>query len=149
MSQLRRFTLKLCQSITLHQKFFFILEDEQELSLGMLDMSPTNLQFFIVPCYYIICFGCLMGFNIPIYIIFGTNLLTESPVQIAVFLPILVFRRKGNQTESKQNETFARIFFGTNAIQETWSESQGSNEAATRQEGAQGGRRAPTLVCPS
>ena len=38
-SQLRRFTLKLCQSITPHQKFFFIiylLEDEQELSLGML-----------------------------------------------------------------------------------------------------------------
>ena len=29
------------------------------------------------------------------YIIFGTNLLTEGPVQIAVFLPILVFRRKG------------------------------------------------------
>ena len=49
----------------------------------------------IVPCYYIICFGCLLGFNIPFYIIFGTNLLTESPVQIAVFLPISVFRRKG------------------------------------------------------
>ena len=29
------------------------------------------------------------------YIIFGTNLLTEGPVQIAVFLPISVFRRKG------------------------------------------------------
>ena len=44
-----------------------------------------------------------MGFNIPFYIIFGTNLLTESPVQIAVFLPISVFRRKaisnGIQTE--------------------------------------------------
>ena len=36
-----------------------------------------------------------MGFNIPFYIIFGTNLLTESTVQIAVFLPISVFRRKG------------------------------------------------------
>ena len=36
-----------------------------------------------------------MGFNIPFYIIFGTNLLTEGPVQIAVFLPISVFRRKG------------------------------------------------------
>ena len=29
------------------------------------------------------------------YIIFGTNLLTEGPVQIVVFLPISVFRRKG------------------------------------------------------
>ena len=46
MPQLRRITLKLCQSITPHQKFFFIiclLEDEQELSLGMLDTSPTYL----------------------------------------------------------------------------------------------------------
>ena len=46
--------------------------------------------------------------------------------------------------ESKQNETFARIFFGTNAIQETWSGGQGSNEAATRQGGVP-----PTLVGPS
>ena len=29
------------------------------------------------------------------YIIFGTNLLTKGPVQIAVFLPISVFCRKG------------------------------------------------------
>ena len=36
-----------------------------------------------------------MGFNIPFYMIFGTNLLTKGPVQIAVFLPISVFPRKG------------------------------------------------------
>ena len=36
-----------------------------------------------------------MGFTIHFYIIFGTNLLTGGPAQIAVFLPILVFRRKG------------------------------------------------------
>ena len=44
-----------------------------------------------------------MGFIIHFYIIFGTNLLTQGPVQIAVFLPISVFRRKrisnGVQTE--------------------------------------------------
>ena len=51
--------------------------------------------FFIVPCYYIICFVCLMGFIIHFYIIFGTNLLTGGPVQIAIFLPISVFPRKG------------------------------------------------------
>ena len=34
-----------------------------------------------------------MGFNMHFYIIFGTNLLTEGPMQIAVFLPISVFRR--------------------------------------------------------
>ena len=36
-----------------------------------------------------------MGFIMHFYIIFGTNLLTEGPVQIDVFLPISVFRRKG------------------------------------------------------
>ena len=36
-----------------------------------------------------------MGFTMHFYIIFGTNLLTEGPVQIVVFLPISVFRRKG------------------------------------------------------
>ena len=42
-----------------------------------------------------------MGFNIPFYIIFGTNLLTEGPVQFAVFLPISVFRRKGISNGTK------------------------------------------------
>ena len=63
------------------------------------------------------------------YIIFGTNILTEGPVQIAVFFAYFSVSQKRN---IKRNETFARIFFGTNAIQETWSGSQGSNEAATR-----------------
>ena len=36
-----------------------------------------------------------MGFTKHFYIIFGTNLLTGGPAQIAVFLPISVFRRNG------------------------------------------------------
>ena len=43
--------------------------------------------------YYL--FWMLMGFILHFYIIFGTNLLTKGPAQIAVFLPISVFRRKG------------------------------------------------------
>ena len=74
-----------------------------------------------------------MGFNMLFYIIFGTNLLTEGPVQIAVFFPISVFHRKGISNGMKPS---GESFFGTNAIQETWSGRQGSNEAATRQEGA-------------
>ena len=35
-----------------------------------------------------------MGFNMHFYIIFGTNLLTEGPMQIVVFLLILEFHRK-------------------------------------------------------
>ena len=46
------------------------------------------------------------------------------------------FEEKEYQTESKQNETFGRVIFGTEAIQETWSRRQGSFEVATRQGGA-------------
>ena len=80
--------------------------------------------------YYLL--GCLMGFIIHFYIIFGTNLLTGGPAQIVVFCLFQCLAEKEYQTESKQNETFGRVVFGTNAIQETWSGRQGSNEAATR-----------------
>ena len=76
-----------------------------------------------------------MGFILHIYIIFGTNLLAGGPARIAVFLPISVFRRKEYQTESKRNETFGSVIFGTNVIQRTWSASQEAAEASTREEG--------------
>ena len=78
-----------------------------------------------------------MGFTMHFYIIFGTNLLTGGSVQIAVFFCLFqCFVEKEYQTESKRNETFGRVIFGTNAIQETWSGHQGSNEMATRVQGA-------------
>ena len=77
------------------------------------------------------------------YIIFGTNLLTKGPAQIAVFCLFQCLAEKEYQTESKQNETFARIVFGTNAIQETWSRSVELHEASMRQEGAPRGVGAP------
>ena len=46
------------------------------------------------------------------------------------------FVEKEYQTESKQNETFGRVIFGTEAIQETLSARKGSNKEATRQGGA-------------
>ena len=58
--QLRRIILKLCQ-VALHIKnsvfIIYLLDDEQELSLGMLDTSPTYLWFLIAPCYIIFWFG--------------------------------------------------------------------------------------------
>ena len=46
------------------------------------------------------------------------------------------FEEKEYQTESKRNETFGRVIFGTEAIQETWSRCHGSFEGATMQGGA-------------
>ena len=91
-----------------------------------------------------------MGFIIHFYIIFGTNLLTGGPSHIAVFLPISVFEEKEYQTESKQNETFRRVMFGTEAIQETLSRRQGNFKVATRQGGAPAPLGVPpTLMGPS
>ena len=84
--------------------------------------------------YYL--FWMLMGLFIHFYIILGTNLLTQGPVQIVVFCLFQCFAEKEYQTESKRNETFGRVIFGTNAIQETWSGRQAANEAATRVPGA-------------
>ena len=46
------------------------------------------------------------------------------------------FKEKEYQTESKRNETFGSVIFGTNMIRETWSTSQGSFKEARRYEGA-------------
>ena len=46
--------------------------------------------------------------------------------------------------ESKWNETFGSVIFGTNVNQRTWSASQEAAEAATRQEGAP----TPYRACP-
>ena len=46
------------------------------------------------------------------------------------------FAEKIYQTESKWNEIFGSVIFGTNMIQRTWSGRQETNEEATRQGGA-------------
>ena len=48
-----------------------------------------------------------MGLFIHFYIIFGTNLLTGGPAQIAAFLPISVFRRKGISNENLREDRFS------------------------------------------
>ena len=84
-----------------------------------------------------------MGFIIHFYNIFGTNLLTGGPAQIAVFCLFQCFEEKEYQTESKWNETFGKVIFGTEAIQGTWSARQGINKEGTRQ-----GARPPPWARP-
>ena len=74
-----------------------------------------------------------MGFTLHFYIIFGTNLLTGGPARIVVFCLFQCFEEKKYQTESKWNETFGNVIFGTNVIQRTWSPRQESKEESTRQ----------------
>ena len=91
-----------------------------------------------------------MGFTMHFYIIFGTNLLTKGPVQIAVFLPISVIPRKGISNGVQTEWNLRGVIFGTNVIQRTWSGRQEINKEATRQGGAPAPLGAPpTLVGPS
>ena len=57
-----------------------------------------------------------MGFILHIYIIFGTNLLTQSPVQVPVFPLFQYFEEKEYETESKRSETFESVIFRMNVI---------------------------------
>ena len=81
--------------------------------------------------YYL--FWMLMGFILHFYIIFGTNLLTGCPTQIAVFLPILGFRRKGISNGVQTEWNLRECDFLKNVIQETWSVRQETIEEGTRQ----------------
>ena len=99
---------------------------------------------------YYLLFWAILGSVIHFYIIFGTNLLTGGPAQIAVFCLFQCFKGKEYQTESKRNETFGNVIFGTNVIQRTWSGRQAINEEATWQGGAPAPLGVPpTLVGPS
>ena len=84
-----------------------------------------------------------MGFYMHFYIILGTNLLTGGLVPVSVFCLFQCFAEKEYQTESKRNETFGSMIFGTNVIQRTWSGRQATNKEVTRQ-----GARPPPSWAP-
>ena len=92
-----------------------------------------------------------MGYVIHLYITFGTNLLTGGPNQNCCFFCLFqYFEEKEYQTESKRNETFGNVIFGTNVIQRTWTLRQESNQEGTRYGGAPTPLGAPsTLMGPT
>ena len=130
-----------------HQKFYFYhLPTRGRAGIKLGDAWFVSNVSIIFDCsmllYYL--FWMFHGLWYTFLYFFGTNLLTEGPVQIAVFLPVSVFHGKGISNGIQTEWNLREDLFGTNAIQETWSGSQGSNEEAMRQEGVpQGGGRAP------
>ena len=59
------------------------------------------------------------------------------------------FEEKEYQTESKRNETFRSVIFGTNVIRRTWSASQEACEASRRKEGVPAAWAHPYLLGPT
>jgi hypothetical protein len=84
----------------------YLLEDEQELSLGMLDTSQTYLQFLMLhACSYTICLVfCYTSWHF--YAFFGTNLLTRchsaSSLFSIVFCVLEKLYRKYSQNWTKE-----------------------------------------------
>ena len=81
-----------------HQKFcFYHLPTRGRAGIKLGDAWYVSNVSIIFDCSMLLYypFWMFMGFILHIYIIFGTNLLMGGPAHIAVFLPILVFRRKG------------------------------------------------------
>ena len=87
--------------------------------------------------YYL--FWMFMGFTKHFYIIFGTNLLTGGPAQNAVFLPILVFRRKGISNRIQTERNLCEDFFWNKRnpgdLEWTSTKQRGGHEAGGRAQG--------------
>jgi hypothetical protein len=85
----------------------YLLEDEQELSLGILDTSQTYLYFLMLhACLYTICFE--FGYTSwRFYAFSGTNLLTRCNSASSCFLLFLCFRKVTQEIFSELDETKA------------------------------------------
>src|SRR3954464_13357384 len=80
--------------------YFFItylIEDEQELSLGMLDTSETYLYFFMLHACLVSTFLCFVNTLRCFYIFSGTNLLTSCHSASCLFSSVFGSRKAENQ----------------------------------------------------
>ena len=84
-----------------------------------------------------------MGLFIHFYIIFGTNLLTQGPVQIAVFLPFSVFRIKGISNRIQTEWNLRESYFWNKRDPRDLEWTSRINKEATRQGGAPAPRARP------
>ena len=130
-----------------HQKLsFYHLTTRGRVGIKLGDawhVSNVSIIFDCSMLYYLL-FWTLLGFIIHFYIIFGTNLLTQSPVPVPVFYHVSVFRRKGisNGVETEWN-LLEKLF---------WKESNpGDLESTSRKQRGrhEAGRRAHPLGAPS
>ena len=135
-----------------HQKFcFYHLPTQGRVGNKLGDAWYVSNVSIIFDCSMLLCypFWMFMGFTLQFYIIFGTNLLTQGPVQIAVFLTISVFRRKGISNGVQIEWNLREIYFwnGSNPgdLECTSGEIRAAHEGGGR---AHPPGRVPCLVGP-
>ena len=98
-----------------HQKFcFYHLPTRGRAGIKLGDAWYVSNVFIIFDCsmLYYLLFWTLLGFIIHFYIIFGTNLLTQSIVPVPVFSLVLVFRRKGISNGVETEWNLQEVIFG-------------------------------------
>ena len=135
-----------------HQKFcFYHLPTRGRAGIKLGDawyVSNVSIIFYCSMLYYIL-FWTLLGFIIHFYIIFGTNLLTGGPAQIAVFFAYFSVSQKRNIKRSPNGMKPSGELF----LEQTWSRGLGVDvkKEARRPRGREvrlPPGRAPTLVGP-
>ena len=123
---INKITLRIMLGSIPHQKFcFYHLPTRGRAGIKLGDAWYVSNVSIIFDCSMLLYypFWMFMGFILHIIIIFGTNLLTGGPTRIAVFFCLFLYsEEKEYQTESKRNEIFGSMIFGTNVIQRTWSQ---------------------------
>ena len=111
---LRRFTLKLCQSITPHRKFsFYHLPTRGRAVIKLGDawyVSNVSIIFYCSMLLYLL-FWTILGFIFHFYIIFGTNLLSRGPAQNCCFFAYFSISRKQNIKRSPNGKKPLGMWF--------------------------------------
>ena len=138
-------------SSTSHQKFCFChLSNRGRAGIKLGDawyVSDVSIIFDCSMLYYIL-FWTLLGFIIHFYIIFGTNILTGGPAQIAVFAYFSVSQKgipNGIQTEWNLRDDLSWTKSKPGDLEWKSGTPWGSHEIGGR---ALGGRRALPLWAP-
>ena len=107
-----------------HQKFrFYHLPTRGRAGIKLGDAwYVSNVSIiFDAPCYIIFCFGHYWALLYTFILFLGLTYKSEAQPRIAVVCLFQSFAEKEYQMESKRNETFGNVIFGTNVIQRTWS----------------------------
>ena len=132
---IKKITLRIMLGSIPHQKFcFYHLPTRGRAGIKLGDAWYASNVSIIFDCSILLYypFGCLWALFYTFISFFGTNLLTGGPAHIVFFFAYFSVAEKEYQTESKRNETFGSVIFGTNVIQRTWSASQEAIEESRR-----------------
>ena len=152
LATIKKITLIIMLGSIPHQKFcFYRLPTRGRAGIKLGDAWYVSNVSIIFDCSMLlyILFWMFNGFIIHFYIIFGTNLLTQGPVQIAVFFAYFSVSQKRDIKRSPNGMKPSGELFLERYQHRRLGVHAKKRERRPRGQGrAQGGRRAPTLVVP-